>query len=71
MNWFCKMINDTNLGKFLFLSELGYETYMYMLLHSYMNSEYTQLRRFNLFNLSLENLSENASFHKLRRTLSN
>jgi len=44
---------------------------MYMLLHSYVNCVYTRLRHLNLFTLVLENLSENASFHKLRRTLSN
>ena len=48
-----------------------YETYMYMLMHSYMNCVYTRLRRLKLLTLVLENLSENDSFHKLRRTLSN
>jgi len=50
---------------------LAYKTYMYMLLHLYANCVYTRLRRLNLFTLILENLSENASFYELRRTLSN
>jgi len=51
--------------------ELAYETYIYILVHSYVNCVYTRLKRSNLFTLILEHLLENVSFHKLRRTLAN